>query len=52
MKANRSIGCIVDECKYHAKEESYCSLEQIKVIKHEDKATNQEATDCGNFELH
>lgn len=52
MKANRSIECIVDECKYHAKKESYCSLDHIKVTKHDDKATRKESTDCGSFELH
>ncbi len=51
MKANKSIECIVDECRYHAREESYCSLDHIKVIKHLDRATTQEATDCGSFEV-
>ena len=50
MKINKSIGCTIDECKYHAKNESYCSLDHINVVKHENKATNQEATDCGSFE--
>lgn len=51
MEANKSIACIVDECKYHAKKESYCSLDQIKVVKHENEATSKEATDCGSFEF-
>jgi len=50
MNINKSIGCTVDECRYHAKKESYCSLDQIKVVKHHDRANNQEATDCGSFE--
>lgn len=51
MKMNKNIGCTVDECKYHAKKESYCSLDHINVVKHSNKATNQEATDCGSFEM-
>lgn len=51
MRANKAIGCVVDECKFHAKEESYCSLDHINVVKHTDRATNQEATDCGSFEV-
>ncbi|MTI49582.1 DUF1540 domain-containing protein [Sporosalibacterium faouarense] len=51
MNINKSIGCTVDECKYHAKKDSYCSLNQIQVIKHHSKATNPEGTDCGSFEV-
>jgi len=50
MNINKSIGCSVTECKHHAKSESYCSLNQIKVIKHSKEATTQEITDCGSFE--
>ena len=50
MKVNKSIGCVVNECKYHAKKESFCSLENIKVVKHENRATSKESTDCGSFE--
>lgn len=49
MKINKSIGCTVNECEYHAKKDSYCSLDQINVIKHHGKAETQEATDCGSF---
>jgi hypothetical protein len=31
MKANRSIGCNVTECRFHAKSEPMCSLESIQV---------------------
>jgi hypothetical protein len=47
---NKSIGCTVSECKYHAKQDDYCSLNQIKVVKHENKAKSVECTDCGSFE--
>ena len=50
MKANKNIGCTVNECKYHAKQESFCSLDQINVVKHENKATSKESTDCGSFD--
>ncbi|KAB3525916.1 DUF1540 domain-containing protein [Alkaliphilus serpentinus] len=50
MKVNKSIGCTVNECKYHAKNESFCSLDHINVVKHTNRATNPEATDCGSFE--
>lgn len=47
---NKSIGCTVSECKYHAKQDNFCSLNQIKVVKHENKAKSVECTDCGSFE--
>ena len=51
MSINKSIGCSVDECKYHAKKESYCSLDHINVVKNSTKAETKEVTDCGSFEL-
>lgn len=51
MKTNKSIGCTVNECRFHAKKESFCSLDHINVVKHQSRATDQEATDCGSFEL-
>lgn len=50
MDHNESIGCTVEECKYHCKEDDYCTLNQIQVVKHEMKATTAECTDCGSFE--
>jgi hypothetical protein len=47
---NDSIGCVVSECKFHAKAEDYCTLEQIKVVKHEGMANTIQCTDCGSFE--
>ena len=47
---NDSIGCMVPECKWHANAEDYCTLQQIKVTKHEQKADKIECTDCGSFE--
>jgi hypothetical protein len=51
MKANRSIGCSVTECKYHAKGEMLCSLDQIKVAKNvTSTATSESDTECATFE--
>lgn len=46
---NDSIGCSVSECKFHAKGESFCTLEHIQVVKHEQTANNVQCTDCGSF---
>ena len=50
MKHNDSIGCVVTECKYHAKDKNFCSLDQIMVVKHTAKAEDVQCTDCGSFE--
>lgn len=46
---NDSIGCLVNECRYHDSRANYCTLEQIKVVKHESVANTPECTDCGSF---
>ncbi len=51
MEQNKSIGCNVTECKYHYKNDNYCTLNQIKVVKHTSNAKDVESTDCGSFEL-
>jgi hypothetical protein len=48
--ANESIGCNVTECKFHAKNAEYCSLDHIKVVHHHHPANTVECTDCGSFE--
>lgn len=50
VKINKSIGCTVNECIHHAKQESYCSLDHINVVKHHTTANSQESTDCGSFQ--
>lgn len=50
MNINKSIGCTVKECKHHAKSDSYCSLHDIQVVKHDAVARTVESTDCGSFE--
>ncbi|ARC83984.1 hypothetical protein U732_500 [Clostridium argentinense CDC 2741] len=50
MDINSSIGCTVSECKYHYKEDNYCTLNRIHIVKHEPEAKVVECTDCGSFE--
>lgn len=50
MKINNSIGCTVDDCKYHAKDQNFCSLDKIQVTKNAAQAKKQEETDCHSFE--
>ncbi|TCK97736.1 uncharacterized protein DUF1540 [Natranaerovirga hydrolytica] len=49
LNINRSIGCEVTTCKYHAKEQPYCSLDNIQVVQHNNQASSVEETDCGSF---
>lgn len=46
---NESIGCIVNECLYHADGDDFCTLPHIDVVKHEELANTIECTDCGSF---
>ncbi len=47
---NHNIACEVPECRYHDTEKNYCTLEGIKIVKHESRANTIESTDCGSFE--
>ena len=49
MKHNSSIGCEVAECSFHCKDDNYCTLEKIQVVKSAQKVASIEATDCGSF---
>lgn len=51
MEKNQSIGCTVQQCKYHDKGSDYCTLDQIMVGTHEMNPTVPECTDCNSFEL-
>lgn len=51
MIKNVSIGCTVNNCKYHAQQENYCTLDKICVGTHESNPTQKECTDCDSFEL-
>lgn len=47
---NDSIGCIVNECKFHGKDTNYCTLEKIQITKHDSIANTTHCTDCGSFQ--
>lgn len=48
-KHNSSIGCVVQECKFHCSADNYCTLNKIEVVKHTQLANTVESTDCGSF---
>ncbi|MFD3158428.1 DUF1540 domain-containing protein [Haloimpatiens sp. FM7330] len=48
---NNSIECTVSECKYHCKDDNYCTLNKIRVVKHLQNVNNVEGTDCGSFQM-
>ncbi|MBR5485549.1 MAG: DUF1540 domain-containing protein [Oscillospiraceae bacterium] len=50
-KANRSIGCTVQQCTHHCGSENYCTLDKITVGTHETNPTKIECTDCESFRL-
>ena len=45
-KANKSIGCTVQQCVHHCGNENYCTLNSIQVGTHEAHPTVVECTDC------
>jgi len=50
MDINNSIECSVPECKFHSEKEDYCTLNKIKIQKHDSVATFPESTDCASFQ--
>lgn len=48
---NPSIECRVEECRFHAGSNDYCTLDKIMVGKHESQATKTECTDCESFKV-
>ncbi|WFR55307.1 DUF1540 domain-containing protein [Anaerocolumna sp. AGMB13025] len=49
MDSNPSIQCIVSECRYHAGEKDYCTLDKISVGRVESVSSKSEDTDCESF---
>lgn len=49
MNHNSSIGCVVTECKFHCRDDNYCTLNKIEVVKNKNNAETVECTDCGSF---
>jgi hypothetical protein len=48
-EVNSSIECIVSECRYHAGNKDYCTLDKIKVGKTESVTSKSADTDCESF---
>ncbi len=48
-KKNPSIQCIVSECRYHAGNTDYCTLDQISVGRVDSISSKSEDTDCESF---
>ena len=51
MEKNESIKCTINSCKYNNSNESYCTLNQIKIGTHEPNPKVVECTDCESFQL-
>lgn len=51
MTENSCIQCTVNNCKYHACETNYCTLDKILVGTHEQNPTKVECTDCESFAM-
>jgi len=49
LKHNSSIGCSVSDCKFHCKDDDYCTLDKIEVVANAKPANSVECTDCGSF---
>lgn len=47
---NQSIKCTVQQCKYHADTQNYCTLNGITIGTHEANPTQKKCTDCESFE--
>ncbi len=46
---NPSIQCIVKECKYHANNTDYCTLDSIRVNNTGQASQTSSDTECGSF---
>jgi len=51
MEENPSIECVVHECRYHAQNTDYCTLDKITVGKNDAFSSKVEDTDCKSFEV-
>ncbi len=47
---NHSIGCNVNECRYHCEKDDYCSLQQIHVGKTDLNVERPDCTECSSFQ--
>lgn len=51
MEKNPSIECVVHECRYHAQNTDYCTLDKITVGKNDAFSSKVEDTDCKSFQV-
>lgn len=51
QKANPSIKCNVEQCRFHYKRDNFCSLDCITVGTHELNPTVDQCTDCQSFKV-
>lgn len=49
---NKSIECVVDNCRFHSGRDNYCTLSKIKIGKEIEHPTDHQYTDCRSFETH
>ncbi len=47
---NYSIHCTVKDCKYHNKDENYCSLDSVRIASNEQNPKDESCVDCKSFE--
>ncbi|MDY5941732.1 MAG: DUF1540 domain-containing protein [Eubacteriales bacterium] len=50
-KKNECIACTVEQCKHHSGEANYCTLDQVRIVTHEQNPTEVKCTDCASFVL-
>ena len=51
MKANKSIMCSVDQCKFHCASENFCTLNTVSIGTHESNPTVVQCVDCESFKV-
>lgn len=50
-RANESIRCTVDQCKYHCGDKNYCTLNSVQIGTHEANPQVVQCVDCESFEV-
>ncbi|MDU7337120.1 MAG: DUF1540 domain-containing protein [Clostridium sp.] len=50
-RPNPSIGCSVEQCRFHCQAQDFCSLEKIQVGTHEQNPSMDQCTDCQSFQV-
>ncbi|WP_085833441.1 DUF1540 domain-containing protein [Clostridium merdae] len=50
-RPNPSIGCSVEQCRFHCQSQDFCSLQKIQVGTHEQNPSMDQCTDCQSFQV-